>query len=205
MVVLGEQRIHEMLSGLPPVRRAAFAVGCAERLFPAYCLRPEYSPGELAATRKALDELWEEVEAGRSGRHIDYQDFAQELLPDPDSQHHSLDVFAEDAVSATVYACECLESGDVQAAVWSSRREHEAAYQIACVVGRLEHASIEKIDRSPYMQLVYCRQHEDLTILCSDKSPLRRIAHQLRILGQPVGQRMAQWAKQYQVILEKAT
>lgn len=199
-IVLEPDWLKERLAVLPGVYRAAFATACAERLWPTYRLRPERREGELAVARAALDRLWSEIAAGRGGKAVGYSEFGQEVLRERKGRRHPLDSLAGYAVRALVCACRSFETGDVMEAYWAAYQEQDAAYELACIAGRLGHCDPRQIDRSPYMQLVFRRELADMEMLlaAAPSGDLAGVCSRVRAEAEPVARQLAEWAKRYE-------
>jgi uncharacterized protein YjaG (DUF416 family) len=113
------------LERLPNRLRAAFAAACAERQLPNY-LRFAMTTGRGSPERLvgALRCLWEDVE-GRTAGSTElkgYLNTCMSLLPEDGAGDLCLvSYYAEDAVSAVVYAIEARLKSDTRAAVESAR------------------------------------------------------------------------------------
>jgi len=130
-----QEEIKRRLDRLPPLGRAAFAASCAERLMRAHeqLPQPEQRPFTMA-WRPVLDAAWlalsgnaaeavERVKHALAEFHASPYDHSdgQDGLPDAD----------EDAAAASIYAAECLATGDGLAASYAAGRAVDAAFVTA--------------------------------------------------------------------------
>jgi uncharacterized protein len=157
------------LERLPNRLRVTFAAACAERQLPNY-LRFVITTGQGNPERLvgALRCLWEDVE-GRTSDSTElkgYLNACMSLLPeDEEDDLGVISYYAEDAVSAVVYAIEARLSSDIRAAVESAQVAYSSLDEY--VSGMLQFQSIGKNQEAqilahPLVQAEFQRQRADL-------------------------------------------
>jgi uncharacterized protein YjaG (DUF416 family) len=116
------ERIKTMVATLPDWQQAAFAAGCAERLYPPYAaFRRASGTNDNGVVRGALDLAW----AGAATGSVSDTDAAAlvkrcvRLIPDEDADFTIPD-HAENAISGAVYALEAAAGLRAGAAGWAA-------------------------------------------------------------------------------------
>ena len=147
--------------------RVAFAVSCAERLFPAYA---EFSNQTGRGSPETLATLLERVWQHLLGERMLSEDISASLhlcmtlIPDEsDGPWVDAQPYADDAATATAYALRALETGKAQEAAWAARRAYEAAGHH--VAHRLGIKSEAMIRAHPVVVRETSRQRRDLDLL----------------------------------------
>lgn len=163
MPEFGAKYLEQKLRCLGGKQRALFALSCAERLYPAYTLQRELHEGELAAARAALDEMWNALTMDHGADTIRYSEVAEEYLRGEDAEWNPLNPISDNAIAAVIYAVQCLNSGDFEAAKWAAVQAYEAADYVAHTLGDVEFGTKESetaIVQSPVVQTELLLQEE---------------------------------------------
>lgn len=170
MPEFGAKYLEQKLRCLGGKQRALFALSCAERLYPAYTLQRELYEGELAAARAALDEMWNALTMDHGSDTIRYSEVAdrysevaEEYLRGEDAEWNPLNPISDNAIAAVIYAVQCLNSGDFEAAKWAAVQAYEAADYVAHTLGDVEFGTKESetaIVQSPVVQTELLLQEE---------------------------------------------
>ncbi|WP_418607604.1 DUF416 family protein [Georgenia sp. SUBG003] len=109
-------------------KKTAFAVACAQRLWPLLERCAEKSAhGELDKLASALEATWLAV----AGEHADLASvpaLADEVMPDEDDVGWTREAgYAQNAISSIGYAASTWLTGDPQEATWAALQLYEAA------------------------------------------------------------------------------
>lgn len=115
-------QIRAILESYSARSRAGFALSCAERLFPFYVFYHKATQlGDPVAVRAILDIGWNSLMEKPS------VDFLRQLhaklneyLPDDEDSGALVVNFAEDAIAATIFAIDALETGRAKPAQWAA-------------------------------------------------------------------------------------
>jgi Protein of unknown function (DUF416) len=201
MLVFDEKVLTERLKGMDPLCRTAFALACAERLFPLYALNSARSsrgaPGRLRST---LDENWGRLIKGGTACE---QPFLQEydyLLLEPEAegaQADPLGPLAEDAVAALAYACRSQVTGEPANAMWAARRGYEAVDYIAHTLEGMDYDTPEgehAILTRRYVQMELrsqLRDIEELARVSNDRQNVVALVEKLRKRASDEGSTLA--------------
>ena len=121
-------QILAILESYPARSRAAFALSCAERLFPFYVFYQRATQlGDPVGVRAILDIGWNSLKE-KPDVDLLRQLHARldEYLPDDEDSGALVSTFAEDAIAATIFAIEALETGRAKPAQWAASRIYEA-------------------------------------------------------------------------------
>jgi uncharacterized protein YjaG (DUF416 family) len=127
-----ERDLWKQLERMPNRLRVAFAAACAQRQVPNYIrftkAAGQGSPDVLIG---ALGCLWDDLLGGKvTENELRRQlDACMSMLPDKDDYYDRLAYYAEDAVSAAVYAIGARLGSDVQQVIWAGRRAYEALHE----------------------------------------------------------------------------
>ncbi len=135
--------LEQRLRGLGERHRALFALSCAERLYPAYCLQDEVHDREFALARAALDEMWNALAMKKRGNTIRYCEVAAEYLRGEGAEWNPMNPISDNAIAAVMYAVQCLNSGKVEAAKWAAVQSYEAADYVAHTLGNIDFGTKE--------------------------------------------------------------
>ncbi|MBP1153175.1 DUF416 family protein [Methylocaldum sp. RMAD-M] len=126
-----ESVLKTVLDQLSKEAKCAFAVSCAQRIFPCYA---EYArvanrkPTDLSTYSEALSYVWDATKS----RIIDptvvnsLLERCMAVLPTEDDAWEVGVPYAEDAAATVVYCLRLLLTGDTQDAIWAARRVYEA-------------------------------------------------------------------------------
>lgn len=178
-IAYNDAALRQQLEGLDPTWRAAFAAACAERLLPTYrSFHQETGQGDPVALAQALNVLWTSLAGAPIGEdELRQHAAAADALIPSDDDWTELTPYAENAVTAVVYALNCRLTGDVAPATWSALQAYEALDEF--VVNRdldLNTPGAEaRILGDPLIQAELARQSRDLADLAasSDHSGAR--------------------------------
>ncbi len=154
------------LKGLPRRTQAAFAVACAERLYPSYAaFLAAGGRDDEALVRQALDLAWEGATAGLV-QHADPADLVERcvaLIPDADAET-TIATHADDAIAAAAYALQAAAGLESGAAGWAAQRVTDAldAFVLSNDVdGTLPDAE-HRVWEHPLVQRELSRREDDL-------------------------------------------
>ncbi|MGO4871366.1 MAG: DUF416 family protein [Roseiarcus sp.] len=184
-LLFSEENIKRRLDCTSPIRRAAFAAACSERLFPGYIVFNDKSGrGNWVVLREILDDIWSSIEnSSIDVSVIDKQtDTVESLSPDENDGEWILEqASAEDTVAAIAYTLDCLKSGASQEAAWAARRAYEAIDNYIINISNTN-ASILDVDETAVIsneliQSELYRQQVDIDDLLTDSE----VIHSLRI------------------------
>jgi uncharacterized protein YjaG (DUF416 family) len=182
-----EQVLIERLRKIPSESRVAFALLCAERLFPNYqAFHDATGKGSFSALTSISDRLWKDI----SGERMALEEVrmalqaCMELIPGEDDAPESpLHAYAEDAASALAYALRTRLSGESQEAAWAARRAYESLDHYVIHHKALdlnEPQAEEQVVRHPLIQAELVRQQRDLDDLQTDPAALAEKMTELR-------------------------
>ena len=139
-LVFSRDGLFARLVHMSPRARSAFALACATRLralWNAYAVK--YAVADGAVFNRQMDGLWDSLLRG-DGPGVAGNAGALDALTagDTDDRQESgawdpLPTFAQEALSALVYALQAFRSGEATYAVWAGEVSYEACYQ--AVVG----------------------------------------------------------------------
>jgi len=159
------QATKQFLGDCNHVQRVLFAVAYAERLFGVYRIRRDTVRQEMFETRAAIDSIWDAIRLPKTGQHIGYLDNAEQWIRGDDAAWNLLNPIYDNAILATIYACECLESGDVESAKWAADQGYNAADYIAYSLSGLDFQTPGNeavILRSRCVQMELRNQRDDM-------------------------------------------
>jgi len=183
------------LNRLDHQRRTAFAVTCAQRLFPAYelfCKRTNRGhPGDV---RKGIQEVWRSLTGTGKGTR-DLNKMAQrceELVPDEEDKFDVMLPYAANAATAATFALWCAAEGDSENAAWAAYQGYEAVdfyTHNALNIDFNEKDAQVRILEGPAVQTELERQLRDLADLESakGKGPFRAVVDRIRRRSQREG------------------
>ncbi len=169
ILIFNDSEMMDKLERLPNELRAAFACACAERLYPAYAAYTNRTGrGDASVLRKTLTRLWSDL-SGDTMSDEDVQKGIREckaLTPrEEDGPWIPERDYADDAVSAAVFAFMCRENGGAREAVWAAGRAYESldAYLIERDDPDLNTpAGEDHVLADPLLQAELGRQRRDL-------------------------------------------
>jgi len=127
--------VMRRLQLLPPAKRSAFALACAERLMEGHFALPaEAQRAFTVGWRPVLEAMWR----GLEGQPEDAADIVRGALGafhaspywHDDGQDGPNDA-DEAAAAASIYAAECFVSGDAKSAYWAAARAVDRAEEVA--------------------------------------------------------------------------
>jgi uncharacterized protein YjaG (DUF416 family) len=176
------------LDRLLPQLRVIFAATCAERLVPAYSTFSDLArQGEPETVTRSLARLWEDI-AGEpmSGDELQgHIDACMALIPPDDDMTLAVETaYAEDAVTAVVYALTCRQNGNSQEAMWSAQCACEAADYFATSREAFVPKPVSNPSRvfeHPLIQAELARQLRDITeLLRIVDEDVRQVASRFR-------------------------
>lgn len=178
-----KERLRRGLRALEKPRRLAFATACAERTFGPYRYYARQAHrGRPRYLRSTLNSLWELALQRQIGHKPPFLDDGERFIPLSTIQadeeveeaclykkRHKLDLIAEAAVCALLYACRCELKGDAQSAVWAATRDYELVTSIALHLDQRAkrkfyraHGEYDVIDQLDYVQKELQQQVLDL-------------------------------------------
>jgi len=173
-----EARLKGDLAPVPARLRVAFACACAQRQFDAYIRYCQQGgKGDPNYLRKVLDQVWEFAAGGQAP--LDLDDTIERctgLVPEEDDSWTAASAYADDAVSAVIYALRACREGDPQEAAWAARRAYEATDHYATNlldVNFNQRGAEEAVLGHPLVQNELNRQHRDVNELVSASSAKR--------------------------------
>jgi uncharacterized protein YjaG (DUF416 family) len=178
------------LAGLAWPAPAAFAAACAQRLFTGYeRYVNESGEGDTEKLRAALSALWESFSG--TGETPDFGRWAEDceaLVPDLLTEWTVAGQYAEDAVTAAVYAVRCAQTRDPGLAVVSAQRAYESVDAILLYELDFDYSRSSEEQRMlahPLTQSEFQRQERDLAELAAASTEdLRTTARHLRELAE---------------------
>jgi len=168
-----------------------FATACGQRLLTGYEQYVSASgDGDAETLREALSALWTSV-AG-TAETPDFGQLAREceaLVPNLLEEWTLAGQYAEDAVTAVIYALRCAETRDPRLAVVSAQRAYEsvdAILQYELDFDYSESGAEQQMLAHPLTQSEFQRQERDLAKLEAAANPeeLRAAARHLRELAE---------------------
>lgn len=182
LVHYDEAQYRLQIDELQIKEKTAFAVACAERLFPAYLeFANLMKQGKPDILRRVLTLLWDDLE----GKPMSQQDVnaqltaVMDLMPSDDADKWGPEqAAAEDAVAALAYALRCRDTGSADEAVWASRRAYEAVDQYVMqqeTVTTNSNQDEEHILAHPLVQQELSRQQRDLDELAQRKVDIEQL------------------------------
>lgn len=126
-----ETALRERVAVLLPLRRAALAASCAERLMPLYeWIVGASASDDAAGIRSALDLAWSADASAQAVEQAQLE--VEQLVPDEDDGHAPVDLaLVQNAVAAVAYSLRAKGSNEAQDVVWAARQLYEAADYIA--------------------------------------------------------------------------
>jgi hypothetical protein len=188
IIQFSKAQLTRTLDRLDPHLRVVFGAACAERLVSA-CISFSVlgKKGKSEVITRSLARLWKDV-AGEPMTEDEVQasiDTCMALIPtDDDLTSDAEEAYAEDAISAVIYALTCRQNGDSQEAMWSAQCTCAAVDYFT--ISREEFVPKPVSDPSrafahPLMQAELARQDRDLAeLLRVDDADVRQIAAQFR-------------------------
>jgi uncharacterized protein YjaG (DUF416 family) len=178
VVAFDRQSLKERLEKLSPLKRALFAVSCAERLFPLYKAFSEKAvqaaPERLQTT---LDHLWEAARRKETPNEEPFLEEYESLIPGEDAEWMPLNTLAENAVAALAYA---FQSTEAENAAWAAVQGYEAVDYIAHSLGAIDFKESEAeaaILKTECVQTEIQRQLRDVAELERSGSDEKGIEH----------------------------
>jgi hypothetical protein len=169
LIKFDEPKLTKALDLLPKLLRTAFAALCAQRLLPAYLAYAErIEPESRADVASFLNRLWSNLEGDKTSLQELQQnlDASIALLRDEEQGEWSRQrSYAEDAVSAVVYALGTRLNGESQEAAWAARHVYEALDQFVIHEEGIDISkpgAEERIISHPIIQGEFARQRQDL-------------------------------------------
>lgn len=166
------EKLRQSVAGLAPPQRLAFALGCAERLYPNYlAFSCEQQWGDPGALRAALDLAWEALE----GRPLstsalrEAQDRALMAAPDTEDFQTPLVSAALDAAVASRYLLAAVQADDnIEPVVNIAITCYDTVemYVQATVYAQSTPPQLQ-VDLHPLVQAELQRQQDDLQFLAT--------------------------------------
>lgn len=165
-----DDRIARELVCLPQNARLAFAISCAERLFPNYlAFSKKCGWGDARPIRFALDEAWCSLENGhRTHGNGALREACLLVAPEPGDFDTILASSALDATTAAIAVLNELECGDGAGALEASGYCRDSVDMFVQVEGGIPADVSDLEDRlrtHPLMQTELARQYADLELL----------------------------------------
>jgi uncharacterized protein YjaG (DUF416 family) len=159
-----EREIIRNLDQLDPAAKVSFAAACAQRQIPGYItFSKQTGRGNSDALIAILERVW--LDALGSKRSDDEVlldlERCMALLPnEDDGPWMSEQAYAEDAVSAVIYALRARNTGESQEAAYAARTAYEALDHH--VINRLGVDDDERVLMHALVQAELVRQYRDL-------------------------------------------
>lgn len=169
-----ETALRDELARMSNKSRVAFAVACAERMFPVYeefCKKS--GKGELLVLSGILERIWQHVFGEEMDAALVAEALRQSMLLIPSEEDEGwMDEreCAEDEVSAICYTLRAIEKHDPKEAVWAARRVYEAVD--AYVEGKLGIEDESMVLAHPLVQREFARQRRDVAELLAVQDDL---------------------------------
>lgn len=178
-----ESALKEYLDQLPKQAKMAFAVACAQRIFP-YYEKYAIALGPTQMDIKVFAEAFSYVLNNLISNDVDASTLqallnrCMRVLPSEEDAWENGLPYAEDATAVIIYCIRLLLTGDTQEAVWAAKRIYEAvdsfvinAYQVD-----VNNVDGEKfILNHPIVRNELTRQVRDLEELANAKGSLQEL------------------------------
>ena len=188
IIQFSRTQLTRTLDRLAPHLRVVFGAACAERLLSA-CVSFSVlaKKGKSEVITSSLDRLWKDV-AGEPMTEDEMQaniDACMALIPTDDELiSDAEEAYAEDAISAVIYALTSRQNGDSQEAMWSAQCTCAAVDHFTTSREEFVPKPVSDPSRAfahPLMQAELARQGRDLAeLLRVDDADVRQIAAQFR-------------------------
>ena len=179
--IFSEETIAQALNKLPARGQLAFALSCAERLFPNYrAFVREQGGGDADALRCALDMGWDILENQNIERTTlyDLDERVRAAEPETEDFNSILVSSALDAAAAAGLMLGFIDKGDRSTVVEIAALSRESVdmFVRAHLVAQCSGSELERrVAEHPLMQAELRRQHDDLCELVSFSGALDEV------------------------------